>query len=164
MDEFLIRRLALSALVVACALAGAAGAETIYKLIDKSGKVTYVEKPPSAFDGQVIRIDIDPNANTATSPKASAPPSKAARELDTWHKREMQSEARLQQAKDKLDSAKKALADARDNPGEGDIQRRGNVGGGTRPVFSDSYQQRLQSLEQAVTQAEEELRRIERGS
>src|ERR1700733_2938822 len=63
-------------IVLQIALAAAAGllafhasAEVLYKLIDKNGKVTYSEEKPKSFDGQVIRIDIDPNANTATLPK-----------------------------------------------------------------------------------------------
>src|SRR5512134_1167405 len=55
-------------------LAGAADAQTLYKLIDKNGKVTYSEKPPKDFDGKVIRMDIDPKANTATLPKAGSGP------------------------------------------------------------------------------------------
>ena len=55
-----------------CLAASGASAETFYKLIDSNGKVTYSEKPPKDFDGKVIRLDIDPNANTATLAKPPA--------------------------------------------------------------------------------------------
>ena len=134
---------------------GGAAAETLYKLIDRNGKVTYVEKPPKNFDGQVIRLDIDPKANTATLPKPTAPlVDPAARST---------SEDRVKAAKDKLEAARKAYDAALNNPGEGDVTFIGNKGGGTRPVQSDGYAKRLSTLEQAVKDAEEELKRAERG-
>ena len=68
-------RLPVHLAAVACAalFSAAAAAETLYKLIDKNGKVTYSEEKPRSFDGQVIRLDIDPNANTATLEKPQPP-------------------------------------------------------------------------------------------
>ena len=62
-----------SAAMLGVALTGAqwALAQTLYKLIDKNGKITYSEEKPKNFDGQVIPMNIDPNANTATMPKAN---------------------------------------------------------------------------------------------
>ena len=57
---------------IAAALALAAvsaQAQTLYKLIDKNGKITYSEEAPKNFDGKVIKIEVNPNANTATLPK-----------------------------------------------------------------------------------------------
>lgn len=149
--------------VAAACLAGSlpAAAQTLYKLIDKDGKVTYSEAPPKYFDGKVIRIDIDPNANRATLGKPSAahgeepvrprreePPAKKAHDL--------------QQAQERLDSLREELADARQHPREGEIQRMGIVGGGTRPVPSEAYLQRISELEQAVKEAENEVRKAEK--
>lgn len=128
-------------------------AQTLYKLIDKNGKVTYSETPPKDFDGKVIRVDIDPKANTATLPKAPAEGFKPA--PDT-----RRDEARA--ARERLDAARKALADARDNPQEGDLARVGKKGGGTRPEPTEDYQKRLAKLEQDVKDAEEALRKAER--
>jgi hypothetical protein len=132
--------------LVSCACAGflaAAQAQTLYKLIDKNGKVTYSESAPKPgeFDGQVIRIDINPKANTATLPQAAG--------------RNAGQEA--------LEAARKALAQAQENPGEGEVSWIGNKGGGTRSVPSDSYRARLDKLEADVKAAEEELRRAEGG-
>ena len=131
-------------------MAGGASAQTLYKLIDRNGKVTYSEKPPKDFDGQVIRLDIDPKSNTATLPKPTGPlVDPAVRATDD----------RVRAAKDKLEAAKKAYQDALDNPGEGDLTFMGNKGGGTRPVQSEEYAKRLATLEKAVKDAEEELKR-----
>lgn len=135
-----------------------ANAQTLYKLIDKNGKVTYVEKPPKNFDGKVIRLDIDPNANTATLPKpAASAPAAAAGRPDTA------TPDRLKAARDRAEAARKAYDNALNNPGEGDVTRVGNMGGGTRPVFSEAYAKRLADLEQAAKEAEDELKRAERG-
>lgn len=159
-------RIALLALLGALLLAaGPAAAQTVYKLIDRNGKVTYAEEPPKYFDGQVIRIDIDPNANKATLnvPKpAPAAQTKSKEDLPPPPAGPTR-EQRLQEAQQKLEDAKKALADARDNPGEGDIRFLGKVGGGSRPVPTEAYQQRLDTLERAVKEAENEVRELEKG-
>ena len=148
------------ALAVAFACAAAcpeALAQTLYKLIDKNGKITYSESPPKNFDGKVIRMDIDPNANTATMPKGSA-----LREEGAAAKNAAADDA-VRAARERLENAKKALKDARDNPGEGDIARIGNKGGGTRPQPSEDYQRRLTKLESDVKEAEEGLEKAQRG-
>ena len=63
-------RIPLRTLVAAIA-AGAvlvSPAATMYKLIGKDGRVTYSEEEPKNFDGKVIRMDIDPNANRSEAP------------------------------------------------------------------------------------------------
>ncbi|HUP97613.1 MAG TPA: hypothetical protein VM073_06725 [Usitatibacter sp.] len=150
-------RLVLAALVAALAV-GIAQAQTLYKLIDKKGKVTYAEKPPKDFDGQVIPLTIDPNANTATLPKAGTPPpppSQFARPTD--------SDDRVKAARERVEAARKAYQNAVDNPKEGEVAFIGKVGGGARPVQSEAYAKRLSDLENAVKDAEEDLKRAERG-
>lgn len=148
----------LLALLVAAAPA-AVLAETLYKLIDKNGKVTYVQEKPKYFDGQVIAVEIDPNANKATLPKYAppappvpAPAAKAAPQANS-----------LAQARARVEDARKAYEEARDNPGPGDVQRMGKVGGGTRPVQSEEYQQRLARLEAELKQAEADLGKLQGG-
>jgi predicted lipid-binding transport protein (Tim44 family) len=160
-------RHALTFALAAALAAMPVAAQTVYKLIDRNGKVTYSEQPPKDFDGKVIRIDIDPNANRAslgTGPKTDAGQSKGkAEETKAKAKAEAAShEERLEQAKQKLDAARKALEDAQQNPGEGDIRWLGNVGGGTRPVPTEAYQQRLAKLEHAVKEAEDEVQSLEK--
>ncbi len=149
----------LSTLAAVAALVASMGAfgQTLYKLIDKNGKVTYSESPPKNFDGKVIRMDIDPNANTATMPKGSA-----LREEGAAAKNAAADDA-VRSARQKVENAKKALADARENPGEGDTTRMGIKGGGTRPQPSEDYQRRLAKLESDVKEAEEALEKAQRG-
>ena len=145
-----------AALALALAATASAQSTTLYKLVDKNGKVTYVDKPPKDFDGQVTRVDIDSKANTATLPKSSIP---ASETISSGRA----SDQRVQAAREKLDAAKKAYEKARDNPRDEDLTFIGNKGGGTRPVPNEEYSKKLQALEQAVKDAEEEVKRAERG-
>ena len=152
------------------AFASGVSAETLYKLIDKNGKVTYSGEKPKNFDGQVIRIDIDPNANTATLPKPAAP-AKGGEEgvrrtpVTTFgNPARAAAEERVRVAREKVEEARRLLKETQDNPGGDDLQFIGKVGGGARPVPSEEYQARLARLERAVQDAEEELRRAEKES
>ena len=167
-----IRIAAVGAAALLAFAASGASAQTLYKLIDKDGKVTYSEKPPKDFDGKVVPLDIDPNRNTATLPK---PPAKVERTEETGPgkggrkpppKREegqkgVDSNERVREAQERLESAKKALEDAQNNPGPDDVLRVGKVGGGTRPVFAESYANRLSQLEAKVKDAEAKLKEAE---
>lgn len=149
-----------AALALCLALtAGAAAAQTLYKLVDKNGKVTYSEKAPEGFDGQVTPLNIDPNANTATLPKPPPPatPQKAGPDMPKG----IVVKTPADTARDNVDKARKALQEARDNPGPNDIRRIGTVGGGARPVPSDEYTARLDALEQALRRAEAEAKKYD---
>jgi hypothetical protein len=158
-------------LLAACvSLALPAAAQTLYKLIDKNGKVTYAEKPPANFDGKVIRMDIDPNANTATLPKPGAGGAGESSNKDTetqrrdsTAKKKSLEEERLERARSKVDDAKQRLQDLIDKPSDDDVQRIGNVRGGSRLVPSEEYLEKIKRAEAAVKAAEEELERVERG-
>lgn len=152
-------------LVVAAALAAlslsAFAQTTLYKLIDKKGKVTYADTPPKDFDGQVIPIEIDRKRNSATLVTPGTPAAEQA--LGEKMRAAEAADQRLREAQQRLETARRNLAFARDNPLEGEIERRGTAGGGSRPVFSDAYERRLAALEQAVKDAEDEVRRAERA-
>ena len=148
-------RIAAALAAVALAFALPAAAQTLYKLIGKDGKVTYSGEKPKDFDGQVVPLQINPEANTATLPKYQPPkasPPAAATQAATAN-------GKPETPEEKLERAKKALKDAQDNPREGDIDRMGIKGGGTRPVPSEAYIKRLTELEKAVKDAEEEVKR-----
>ena len=136
------------ALVAGAAFCAAASAQTLYKLIDKNGKVTYSESRPKEFDGQVIQLNIDPNANSAVLPKYD--PSKDTRGVMT-----PEAMANIQQAQQKLAVAKKALDEAKASP---EMQRVGKVGGGAREMVSPEYEARVAKLEQDVRDAEDAVR------
>lgn len=159
------RSAALAALVLAALLAASPamaqtrpGIQTIYKLVDKKGKVTYVDKaPPKGYEGQVTRIDVDLNANRATLSRAGEPAAQATTlPLTAPELRRVKAEAELKQAKDALEAAKKALKDG-EEPAPDEIQWMGKVGGGARPVPTEAYHARMKKLEDAVKDAEAAL-------
>ena len=135
--------------------------QTLYKLIDKNGKVTYVDTPPKDYDGKVVPIEIDPNRNRATLPTPET--SEAQRALADKARAADAADRDLKAAQQRLDAARKNLAEARENPLEGEVARVGNAGGGARPVFTEAYEKRIASLEEAVRVAEEEVRRAQKA-
>ena len=135
--------------------------QTLYKLIDKKGKVTYSDSPPKDYDGQVIPIEVDKKRNSATLVTPGTPAAEQA--LGEKTRAEDAARTRLRVAQERLETARKNLAFARENPQEGEVERRGNVGGGTRPVPTEAFEKRLAALEQAVRDAEQEVRLAERA-
>ena len=144
--------------VAFAAFAAPAGAQTLYKLIDKNGKVTYSQTPPKDFDGKVVPLDIDPTRNTATMPKYEPgaatkggirPPGAPGNGASA--------------ARDKVEQLRKELQDARDNPREEDYDHIANAGGGARPVLNATYHRRIAKLEEDLAKAEAQLRRTEGG-
>jgi hypothetical protein len=168
-------KLWLGALALGVAFGAHAQSQTLYKLIDKNGKVTYSEEAPKNFDGKVIKLDINPDRNTATLPKYEEPAKKPAsnapqlrRETDPApppgakkKKGGASGDDRLDELRERVAKRREALQEARDNPAEGDVQWIGNAGGGTRQVQSESYQRRLAELERALKEAEDDLRNAE---
>lgn len=145
-----------SAFAVALVLATLpAVGQTLYKLIDRNGKVTYSEKPPKDFDGKVVPLEIDPSRNTATLPKYQAPPQPAKGPGI------VADPGVVRAARERVEAAKQALKDAQENPAEADVDRVGKVGGGARPVLNDTGRKRLEKLEEDVRRAQEQLQRIE---
>lgn len=154
------------------AIAPAAFAQTIYKLIHKDGRITYSESEPKGFDGKVVPMNPNPDANTVSLPKLPAagakgepPPERNADGVRRAPRPEAprSSGDKVQDAKDKLEAARKALKEAHDNPGQNDITWIGVKSGGTRAIPSESYQRRLEGLEADVRRAEEELKLAEKG-
>ncbi|MFZ3322113.1 MAG: hypothetical protein WA190_07045 [Usitatibacter sp.] len=154
----------LSAAMLGVVLTGAqwALAQTVYKLIDKNGKITYSEEKPKNFDGQVIPMNIDPNANTATMPKATFDRN-TVDGTQRVQKAKPNTGPSLGDAKDRLEKAKAALQNAKDNPTAEERMMVGKVGGGVRYVESEDYQKKIQQLEQDVKDAEDNLARAEKG-
>ena len=159
-----IRELLVAAAFCA-ALLGAqhAGAQqqTLYKLVDKNGKITYSNEKPKYFDGQVIELNINPDANTASMPRPSG--DGIQRVQKDSKPKPLSPQDQLNQAQERLEKAQAALKAAKDNPGPDDVMMVGKVGGGVRNIQSEDYQKRLQQLEQDVKDAEDNLARVEKG-
>lgn len=113
------------AALLAVSLASAAG--TLYKWTDAQGQVHYADKPPKGFTGEVTRIDVDTSSQVVppvAAPKVEvAPPAPAAvpAEPDLLTQRRAtraRLEANLARARERLDLARKALAEASNASGE----------------------------------------------
>lgn len=157
------RRLAAVVLLALVFAGSPVHAQTIYKLIAKDGKVTYADKSPKEYDGQVIRLDIDPKANLATLPKLGAPGVTAGvRPMSLPEAKRFDAEVMLGRARDALENAQKALATGQE-PQEGELDWVGKKQGGARPVPTEAYQERIKALEEAVKSAEREVDRALRA-
>jgi hypothetical protein len=150
-----------------CVLAaGAAQAQTLYKLIDKNGKVTYSETAPKDFDGQVIRIDVNPDRNTATLPKyqETGPKGEGIQRVSPRPGQPGGGQKDLEALRAKVAERKAALENAENNPSDDDVQWVGNVKGGVRRIPTEEYQRRLTQLERSLKEAQDELDAAEKNS
>jgi hypothetical protein len=177
---------ALAGVVAALLLAasGTALAQAMYRWTDAQGRVSYGDKPPKGALN-VTRIEVPPATNTvpATAPaRPAAVDAPAAPAPDIATKRRAlrnQFEANLAQAREKLDLARKNLAEGTDpQDDERQMIQRGAPGpsgvakmncrqvagkdGKTATVCpsmvpNDAFYQRIARLEDAVRAAEEEV-------
>jgi len=111
----------MAALLVFVATSSMAGAVTLYKLVDRDGKVSYVQEVPASFQGKSVTVEIDTAVNSVAPNITPKPPQKAEKAakpgepkpMDYLAKRRATRDAlelRLKTARDRLDAAKKALA------------------------------------------------------
>ena len=180
--------------LAACALLAAlapASAQTLYKWIDASGKVYYSDRlPPKGFEGRVERIAPDTPAG-GPAPRNPLEPQALPREVapppaDIAAKRRALREqlwARVQDARDKVEAARKALAEGSDiavedrrtfvqrvdGPVDQALAMRSNcramkdavtgkpVAVCAASIPHDAYRERVEKLEEAVKVAEDEL-------
>jgi hypothetical protein len=113
----MIARAASLAFFAAALLPASTLAQTLYKLVDKTGKVSYADRVPKGFEGEVTPIAIDPATNAASPiriapvPKAEdAPRDRNAERRDARSKLALV----LERAQAKVAAAKRALADGVD--------------------------------------------------
>jgi hypothetical protein len=189
-----------SALLVAAALGVLpTAAQVLYKWVDESGKTQYSDRPPKNFKGELIRIETEvdkttlPPAQPPTSvPAAGTPAAKAvpAAPADDIAAKRRATRARLEdqltKAREKVDAAKKALAQA-ENPEPEDrqvIQQRASGGmhgmtarsncrvegtGKTKTLMcptmvpTEEYRDRVARLEEDLRKAEEDLATAEQA-
>ena len=138
--------------------------EVIYKLIARDGKVTYAQSAPKDFPGRVVKIEIDPRANSAVFPRPNERPQYLQpRPLTPQESRRLETENAKVKAQDALDEARKALKDGQE-PLEGELDWMGKKGGGARPVPTPAYHQRIKALEDAVKAAEANLDRAQKDA
>ena len=157
----------LAILLIALAAVGAS-AQTLYRYVDKDGKVTYTDVPPGKRadkDGQKVEeassreIKVDPNVNRMDGVKPEVLQAMKDREskvAKTENEKEAVAADNAETAKGKLTAAKKALADGKD-PKDDEWM---TVGNGRR-VPSEAFSSRIKKLEDDVKDAEKALANAE---
>jgi Domain of unknown function (DUF4124) len=170
------RSLMLAALLSACAFA-AAQSSTVYKHVDKDGKITYSEKPPAKDDPKAkdkpdskpdeksggakkIGMDNERNVIKSYSPRSSGDGVNDAKSFDRRVERNANLRSQLEDAQRELEEAKAALEAGRD-PTDDEWRTVGAAQGRPARVPTEAYHQRVKGLEQAVKDAEEKVKRAE---
>ena len=193
------RRAALAA-AAALALSLPLAAQVLYKWIDADGKVQYSDQPPKKHSGPVTRIEPDPapvpdpaRKPFVVQPKPAVAVPKAATPADdpaTMRRATRDGlEKRLVAAREKLDAARKALADTSDPAPEERqvVQQTAKAGGGMHGlsgarsncrttndkgkavvscptmILKEEYFDRVGKLEDAIRVAEQELAEAEQA-
>src|SRR5260221_1978443 len=155
-----------AALLTTACLAGATAHPTVlYKLTDRFGHVTYSDSVPRGFAGAVARLDIDPGSSSVPSEGLPAPlvPAPVQPPSTSIALARSNDEERLRAARSRVDTARLALASARDNSTAEDwiYYGRNSVTGAQR-MPRPEYADRLDLLERAVVAAEADLGSLER--
>ena len=161
----------LEILLLALVIAGASSAQTstVYKHVDKDGKVTYSEKPPAKDDPKVEgkadgakKLGVDNQRNVIKSyvPKTGSDGTGAARAFDKRVDRNNELRAKLEEAQRELEDAKAAFEAGRD-PLDDEWQTVGAAAGRPARIPTEGYHQRVKALEQAVKNAEEKVKQAE---
>jgi hypothetical protein len=166
-----MHRLSLFLLALTIAGGSAAQTSTVYKHVDKDGKVTYSEKPPGKDDPKAEakpdkpaakKLDMDKERNVIKSyvPKSSSDGQSDTRAFDKRLERNKDLQAKLEEAQRELDDARAALEAGKD-PLDDEWQTVSGAGGRTARIPTEAYHQRVKGLEQAVKNAEDKLKRVE---
>jgi uncharacterized protein DUF4124 len=143
-----MRRLTISLAVLLGSAAGIAGAQSVYKYTDPSGRTVYTDDP-RAGDGKAQRVEIVPQSVVTTV--APAKLSEADRKLDGEAGRRA---AALDRAVDDIVAASQALREAEGRRTQGVEPLEGERIGRR---FRDEYWQRQQALANDVAAAQARL-------
>jgi hypothetical protein len=183
----------LAAILAVASLVAATGASppVLYKLIAKDGRITYSDRAPKNFEGQVIRLEPDTESNLVPSNRPPAPAAPAASGTSFGADRKANREAlqkALRAAQDKVEAARQAKAEGTE-PGPDEMQvvqrRYAPLKAGQDPprsncrnatdstgkpyllcaaqVPGDAFYERQKALDQALESALAELAEAERA-
>lgn len=178
-----------AALLAAFVLTLPAEAQVLYKLIDKQGKVTYVDTVPPNYEGEVVRLEPDTPATPWERPAPVAKPPALPPPTTMNSQRQANREdldRKLRAAQERFAAATKAKADGDEMKQEEfqSIQRRyplpksgeapprancitRNDSGGSSylicpyPVPNDAYYARQKAIDEELRLAQEALKEAE---
>jgi hypothetical protein len=154
-------------LAAACAfwLATSAAASSLYKHVDKDGRVTYTDRAPATSEGKVVAIPVDQFPPPAPKRLAPAPRAESEYEKIIRRKAPEPDTSELKAAQKRLADAKAALEEEQNsNRPEDWIYRQNNTGRGgpTLRYPKPEYAERLAARESDVKKAQEDLDTVER--
>jgi hypothetical protein len=184
------RFLLLIASLALCATTGALG-QVLYKLIDKQGNVTYVDKVPPDYEGEVVRLEPDTPATPWLRPAPAAKPATVPPPPTLNSQRQANREdleKKLRAAQERFAAAASAKADGDEVrpeefqrvqrrypiPKKGEAPPRANCitrndpGGATYlicpfPVPNDDFYARQKAIDEELGAAQEALQDAERN-
>lgn len=151
---------AVGLLLAAAILCGPSFAGTLYKLIDKDGRVTCSDQPPQDFAGRIVPVQVGPAPEPGQ--RALSPPAETEYEKIIQRKPPARDDSEVVAAKRRLEEARQALEQARESASPDDWIYTGNRGPGPRRYARPEYLERLARLEADVRAAEEKLAEAER--
>ena len=154
-----------------------AQSSTVYKQVDKDGKVTYTEKTPAkdakkdeskdtkdgkAAPGTVKKLEMDNERNVIKSLSSTTEREGggAAKAVEKRLSRQEQLRNNLEEARRVVDEAKEALESGKD-PQDEEWQTIVGAGGKPARIPTEAYHQRIKDLEKAVKDAEAGLAKAE---
>lgn len=151
-----------------------AQSSTVYKQVDKDGKVTYTEKTPpkdakkdegkdaKAAPGTVKKLEMDSERNVIKSLSTTTERGGggAAKAVEQRLSRQEQLRNDLEEARRGVDEAKEALESGKD-PQDEEWQTIIGAGGKPARIPTEAYHQRIKDLEKAVKDAEATLAKAE---
>ena len=136
------------------AIAVDAGAAVLYKLVDPLGRITFADMVPQGFDGTVTRIVVDTESKSIPPERIPEVLARMPIDHEAIVPRRLSGEERLNVAAARVENARAAFIDARDNSPATDWIYLGNPAG-TRRMPRPEYQERLARLEQELVAAEQ---------
>ena len=141
-------------------------AETLYKVVDEDGRVTYTDKPPEESDkAEVTEIPISSDQNIIKNPNGKTVEQRNQELNQQIEERKERDKSAIDQYQSNLTSAQKTLQNAEQALESGLIGQKGDwlgkKNGGARP--SPQRLSRIESLENNVDQAKKHLQTVKKS-
>lgn len=164
-----MRRLSTIVFILGFAAACAnAQTSTLYKHVDKDGKVTYTDKPPAKDEAErkdgaatkKLGMDNERNVIKSTPKSSDAPNTRAA---DNRKKNEAAAAEKTYEEAKKAYEAARAAYESGKEPRDDEWRTVGVSKGAPARVPNEAYEERIKRLEAAVAAAEKQLREAERA-
>jgi uncharacterized protein YhaN len=136
-------------------------ADTIYKTVDREGRVTYSSSPPKAGErgATAVELKVDPDRNVIPAEKTPQIEQLEQVQREQWQEQRLGEQREQRDRRERIADAEEELRAAEEALREGQVTQPGDFlgrkDGGVRP--SPQRFERLDRLQQAVERARENL-------